>query len=75
MKKYSIPVENVIRHYDVTGKRCPEPYVREAKEWEAFKNMLVDKPQPVTKKTNEQIAKEVIRGNWGNGTERKKSQH
>lgn len=23
MKKYSIPKENVIRHYDVTGKLCP----------------------------------------------------
>lgn len=23
MKTYNIPVENVIRHYDVTGKRCP----------------------------------------------------
>ena len=23
MKKYNIPVENVIRHYDVTGKPCP----------------------------------------------------
>ena len=27
---------------------------------------------PPTKKTNEQIAKEVIRGLWGNGTTRKK---
>jgi N-acetylmuramoyl-L-alanine amidase len=24
MNKYSIPKENVIRHYDVTGKLCPE---------------------------------------------------
>lgn len=23
MKKYNIPIENVIRHYDVTGKKCP----------------------------------------------------
>lgn len=23
MKKYDIPIENVIRHYDVTGKLCP----------------------------------------------------
>ena len=27
MKKYKIPVENVIRHWDVTGKICPAPYV------------------------------------------------
>ena len=27
MKKYNIPPENVIRHYDVTGKWCPRPYM------------------------------------------------
>jgi len=27
MKKYGIPAENVIRHFDVTGKICPNPYV------------------------------------------------
>lgn len=27
MKKYDIPVENVIRHYDVTKKLCPLPFV------------------------------------------------
>lgn len=28
MKKYNIPASNIIRHYDVTGKVCPEPYVK-----------------------------------------------
>ena len=27
MKKYNIPVSNVIRHYDVTGKKCPAYWV------------------------------------------------
>lgn len=27
MKKYNVPPENVIRHYDVTGKWCPRPYM------------------------------------------------
>lgn len=40
MKKHNIPVERVIRHYDVTGKNCPAPYVDEA-EWERFKNRLL----------------------------------
>lgn len=25
--KYEIPVERVVRHYDVTGKKCPRPFV------------------------------------------------
>jgi hypothetical protein len=35
-----VPIERVIRHYDVTGKNCPAPYVDET-EWERFKNRLV----------------------------------
>lgn len=27
MKKYNIPLDHVLRHYDVTGKTCPAPYV------------------------------------------------
>lgn len=34
MKKYSIPKENVIRHYDVTGKACPAYWVDDSK-WKA----------------------------------------
>lgn len=40
MKKYNIPIDNVIRHYDVTGKTCPEPYVRDSAAWETFKSNL-----------------------------------
>lgn len=40
MKKYGIPAANVIRHYDVTGKVCPEPYVRDTAAWNNFKASL-----------------------------------
>lgn len=40
MKKYNIPSSNVIRHYDVTGKTCPEPYVRNPAAWASFKARL-----------------------------------
>lgn len=39
MKKYNIKIENVLRHYDITHKKCPEPYVNEAK-WMNFKNQI-----------------------------------
>ena len=41
MDKHNIPIENVIRHYDVTGKNCPAPYVNED-NWQKFKNELVE---------------------------------
>lgn len=76
MKKYNIPASNVIRHYDVTGKQCPMPYVKNNTKhtWSAFINNLSTKSTTTTttkKKTNTEIAKEVIAGKWGNGAERK----
>lgn len=41
MDKYNIPIDRVIRHYDVTGKNCPAPFVDKIKEWELFKSQLV----------------------------------
>ena len=40
MEKYNIPIENVVRHYDVTGKMCPEPFVRNGVQWLDFKKKL-----------------------------------
>lgn len=40
MAKYNVPIDRVIRHYDVTGKTCPAPYVHNENEWKAFKNRL-----------------------------------
>lgn len=42
MEKYGIPADRVIRHYDVTGKICPNPYVynHTAHTWETFKAAL-----------------------------------
>lgn len=42
MKKYNVPIENVLRHWDVTGKNCPEPFVRNPYEWRVFKDLLVE---------------------------------
>ena len=42
MEKYTVPVERVIRHYDVMGKVCPKPFVDDEKAWKEFKERLVD---------------------------------
>lgn len=41
MREYNIPIENVILHYNVTGKRCPEPYVANNDLWVRFKEALM----------------------------------
>ena len=42
MDKYQIPADHVIRHYDVTGKICPNPYVynHTLHTWDQFKAAL-----------------------------------
>lgn len=39
MEKYGIGADHVIRHYDVTGKLCPAPYVDSSK-WEALHSRI-----------------------------------
>lgn len=43
MEQYGIREDHVIRHYDVTGKICPNPYVynHTSHTWEDFKDSLV----------------------------------
>ena len=45
MSKYNIPIKNVIRHYDVTGKMCPEPFVRNQVQWLDFKQKLIEQKE------------------------------
>ncbi|WP_024295033.1 peptidoglycan recognition protein family protein [Lacrimispora indolis] len=47
MAKYNISADHVIRHYDVTGKICPNPYVYNHTQhtWEAFKTALTATPE------------------------------
>lgn len=45
MKQYNVPASNVIRHHDVTGKTCPEPFVRDLKQWQDFKAAIVQKSE------------------------------
>ena len=40
MVKYDISVENVIRHYDVTHKICPAPFVHSEEDWKMFLSCL-----------------------------------
>ena len=43
MKKYNIGVDNVIRHFDVNGKRCPAYWCGDSQKnakWQVFKSRL-----------------------------------
>ena len=42
-KRYGIDINNVIRHYDVTGKCCPKYYVEHPVAWQQFKQDVYNK--------------------------------
>lgn len=76
MSKYGIGSSGVIRHYDVTGKLCPVPYVA-ASKWAALKRRITggtaipsgcDASAPSG--TVAELARRVIAGEFGNGDAR-----
>lgn len=48
--RYGLTEENLLRHYDITGKNCPKYYVEHDEEWESF---CEDVTTYMEKKTNE----------------------
>lgn len=54
MAKYKVPASNVLRHYDVTGKICPEPFVSNKTKhtWQGFLQKIKNK-QDTAQKTIE----------------------
>lgn len=48
MRKYNIPIENVIRHYDVTGKVCPAPFVKNESDWKSYLRLCNGLLSPTT---------------------------
>ena len=57
MKKYNVDISRVIRHFDVSGKPCPAPYVDNAK-WKEFKNMITESGD-LTMSQYEELKKEI----------------
>lgn len=41
MGRYDLSVDDVIRHYDVTGKNCPKYFVENEDAWDKFKSDLL----------------------------------
>ncbi len=61
MLEYNIPIQNVLRHYDVTGKNCPAPYVSDGSQWASFKNLVSSKYKQLKAKEIDSPEKIVVR--------------
>lgn len=58
MQRYGIDTDHVLRHYDVTGKRCPMPLVDDPAQWDAFKASLAPEEN-----TDEEDEDDMVRYN------------
>lgn len=81
MARYGIGASGVIRHYDVTGKLCPAPYVA-ASKWAALKAAITGGGSAegvgsaagdggVPQGSVAELARRVIAGEFGNGDARR----
>lgn len=64
MKKYGVPASHVIRHYDVTGKICPNPYVYNASAhtWDEFKKKISEQQAETPQDSNEKAIWDFLTG-------------
>lgn len=64
LNKYNLSIDDIYRHYDITGKDCPKMMLAE-KEWERFKNnvkthMKIDEVSPWAKEAWEWVKENGI---------------
>lgn len=67
MKQYGVPEDHVIRHFDVTGKICPNPYVYNHTKhtWADFKAALVKEAEQKSGWVEEEGGWRFYLGNTG----------
>lgn len=73
-RRYGLSVNNIIRHYDVTGKICPKYYVEHQDAWTQFKNDVANKlgqPSTVVTVVEKEGSDEPVR-KYKNGSTKEK---
>lgn len=59
-KKYGIPDSNIVRHYDVTRKVCPAPFVYDTAAWQDFLRMVKGGEEDMTKAETEALFRSMM---------------
>lgn len=64
MNLYGVPASHVIRHYDVTGKICPNPYVYNCTQhvWDEFKRKISGQQTETPQNNNEKAIWDFLTG-------------
>jgi N-acetylmuramoyl-L-alanine amidase CwlA len=63
---YNIPMSNILRHYDITHKQCPAPFVEDKSQWADFLSKVEyfgqqeEKPECFIDKYIETYGEEIV---------------
>ena len=68
VKKYGIKKENVIRHYDVTGKNCPAYFVKDEEAWKKFRDEIFETKKKEFKTYHIKVTANALNVREGAGT-------
>lgn len=68
VKKYGIKKENVIRHFDVTGKNCPAYFVKDEEAWKKFRDEIFETKKKEFKTYHIKVTANVLNVREGAGT-------
>mgnify|MGYP003178852566 CR=1 FL=1 len=68
-----VPGKNLTWHSMFTNTTCPGDYLRSKMQYIADEANKINNPEPIKEKSTEELAREVIEGNYGNGEDRKKA--
>lgn len=60
---YGIKEDRIVRHFDITGKNCPAPWVANPTEFPRFKNCLANKVEEENELKLEQVKVAGVRAN------------
>ncbi|MGC4378237.1 N-acetylmuramoyl-L-alanine amidase [Fictibacillus sp. Mic-4] len=59
LKKYGLDPNDIYRHYDITGKNCPAPWVSDTSQFSKFKNRVSEIISGSAKPASKPVVKEA----------------
>lgn len=69
MMKYGVPLENVVRHNDVSHKTCPAPYVNDFSAWQEFLQIVSEYQTDYDGSYQAQVTANLLNVRSGPGTD------
>lgn len=61
MRKYNLTINDIYRHYDITGKNCPSFYISDNNAWKKFLSKVKDAYGDISRKEQISLDRTIIK--------------